>query len=367
MKEKTSLVIKTKIWGVFAEPSRFFAVMLKVLPFVLVIIAYGTFSNNETQNDPRQKVYPVYSKMATKTYKNLLTPNKRIAASKTITANEKIELKNKKIEEKNIERRASGLEETPLISLIDKNDYQIWKELQKELKEVNLQLKDTSSMSLFVKKIKLTTKSYKLGLTNSIMIQDTLSSLYRLSYSMVVASGIALLLALYMGLYKTFEYTTHNFVTVYSLIQPVAILPIIMLIFGVEDYGKIIFIILGVFPPMLLGTFLNVKAIPKQTIVKAKTLSASDTQIVFKVVLPQILPHFINTVRLTLFLGWMLLLTSEMISAETGLGYRIMLEKRFTNMDVIIPYVMWIMLISFSLDYLLARIRDKVSPWYHTR
>jgi NitT/TauT family transport system permease protein len=168
-------------------------------------------------------------------------------------------------------------------------------------------------------------------------------------------------------MYKVVDYTMHDISTVFSLVQPVAILPIIMIVFGVEDYGKIIFITLGVVPPMLLTTYLSVKSVPKQTIVKAKTLSASDFQVIRKVILPQILPHFINTFRLTLFLGWMLLLSAEMISADSGLGYRIMLEKRFTNMDIIIPYVFWIMIMSFITDKALQILNKKMFPWHSSK
>lgn len=312
------------IIGIFSEPSVLMSKLLKILPFILIVYGYSVMSTNATLEDERQKIYPSYSKMFDKVEKYAFKPNKRI----------------------------------------NEEAYNEWKPLNKELKSLEKILdSDESNMHFKLQKLKLKAEMYWVGFSSSVMFNDTISSLYRLIVSMLIAASIALVVSIYMGMYKVVDYTMHDISTVFSLVQPVAILPIIMIVFGVEDYGKIIFITLGVVPPMLLTTYLNVKAVPKQTIVKAKTLSASDFQVIRKVILPQILPHFINTFRLTLFLGWMLLLSAEMISADSGLGYRIMLEKRFTNMDVIIPYVIWIMIMSFITDKALQILSKKMFPW----
>jgi NitT/TauT family transport system permease protein len=316
------------IIGIFSEPKVILSSVLKILPFILIVYGYSVMSTNATLEDERQKIYPSYEKMYEKVEKYAFKPNKRI----------------------------------------NQEEYNNWKPLNKELKSLNKEIDSNgSTIELSLQKMKLKAEMYSMGFTNSVMFNDTKSSLYRLIISMLIAGSIALIVSIYMGMYKVVDYTMHDISTVFSLVQPVAILPIIMIVFGVEDYGKIIFITLGVVPPMLLTTYLSVKSVPKQTIVKAKTLSASDFQVIRKVILPQILPHFINTFRLTLFLGWMLLLSAEMISADSGLGYRIMLEKRFTNMDIIIPYVFWIMIMSFITDKALQILNKKMFPWHSSK
>lgn len=364
--------IDNNLWGIFAEPPRLLKIFLRILPFLLIVWAYSSFSSYQTSLDSKQKVYPSIVKMSEKFGKYLLTPDKRIVANKRIKENNKIELQNDKIKLENEDRLKSNLEPLDLIPEYKRNEYKEWQKISKEIKKIDKKIKlekanGNNINNLTIDKISLKIKSYALGIPNSLLVNDTLSSLYRLSISMIIASFSALLIGIYMGTYKTIEYTLHDFVTMFSLVQPVAILPVIMIVFGVEDYGKIIYIVIGTFPAILLGLFLKVKSIPTQTIVKAKTLGARDTQTLFKVVLPQIIPHFIDIVRLTLFLGWILLLTSEMVSSESGLGFRILLEKRFINMDVIIPYVAWIVMISFVVDRLMLQVQKKLCPWYKTR
>lgn len=355
------------VWGLFSEPSSFFKFCLSILPFLLIIWSYSLFSTYQTSLDAKQKVYPSYSDMFSKIEKYLLSPDKRLVAVNSQNINKDIELKNSEITKNNLKRVSKNEKEIPLIPLYTRDIYKEWVSIKKELKSMDKEFENEKNMALFFEITKLKLKSYIIGFPNSLLVNDTLGSLYRLTVSMVLASSFALIIGLYMGTYKTVEYTLNNFVTMFSLIQPVAILPIIMIVFGVEDYGKIIYISIGVFPAILLGLFLKIKSIPNQTIVKAKTLGAKDYQTIFKVVLPQIFPHFIDIVRLTLFLGWILLLTSEMVSSESGLGFRILLEKRFINMDVIIPYVIWIVMISFMIDRALIYTQKKLCPWYKTR
>lgn len=382
MIKKIGIFTKNYVWGIFAEPTPMFRNILRVLPFILFIFGYVLFSAHQTAEDPKQKIYPSISKMATRFYEYSFEPDRQIVANRINQNKKEINLKNEEINEKNILISKNNIENNESNPLIPKivykkvNPYKDWKKIQKDIKKINKKLKILENKSIFsseekrtllLDKISLKSKGMFIGLKSSPVFNDTFSSLYRIGIAMTIASSIALAFAIYMGTYKLVEYSSRDFITMFSLIQPVAIMPVIMIIFGVEDYGKIIYIILGVLPSMLLTLFMKVKEIPIQTIVKSKTLGANDFQTISKVVFPQILPHFIDAVRLTLFLAWILLLTSEIVPTETGLGFRIHLEKRFANMDVIIPYVIWIALISYSLDRILAFTQKTLSPWHKSR
>jgi NitT/TauT family transport system permease protein len=368
------------VWGMFASPSNHFKIFLRILPFILAIVGYSVFSAQQTALDPKQKVYPSISKMIVKFQKYTFEPNRQIVSNQINAKKKEVDLKNEEIQKQNeiiAESNKLNNESKAYIPLLEKpkeNAYKDWKKIKKEIKKVDKKIKalpETASFSekttLLVDKYTLKFEAAYIGFFNSALYHDTVSSLSRLGISMGIASSFALIVGIYMGTYKLVEYTLKDFTTMFSLIQPVAIMPVIMIIFGVEDFGKIIFIILGVLPTMLLTLSLKVKDIPIQTIVKSKTLGASDFQTIRKVVFPQILPHFLDTVRLTLFFGWLLLLTSETVPTESGLGYRIVVEKRFANMDIIIPYIVWIVFISYLLDRSIAILQKVVSPWYKTR
>ena len=103
--------------------------------------------------------------------------------------------------------------------------------------------------------------------------------------------------------------------------------------------------------------------IPSEQLVKAQTLGANTSQILVRVLLPQLMPKLIDAVRLSLGAGWLFLIAAEAIAATDGLGYRIFLVRRYMSMDVILPYVAWITLLAFMFDQLLAWLNTRLYPW----
>ena len=75
------------------------------------------------------------------------------------------------------------------------------------------------------------------------------------------------------------------------------------------------------------------------------------------------LPKLVSALRLSLGPAWLFLISSEAIAATEGLGYRIFLVRRYLAMDVIIPYVIWITILAFALDYILKHIALRAFKW----
>jgi NitT/TauT family transport system permease protein len=193
--------------------------------------------------------------------------------------------------------------------------------------------------------------------------KDTLSSLTRLLYGVSFAFFTALLFSLYMGLYRGIESLLSAFVIFISMVPPLAILPILFISLGVGEIAKIALIFIGTFPILTRDIFLAVKQISQQQIVKSLTLGASSAAIIYRIILPQILPRAINSVRLVLGGGWLFLIAAEAIASTDGLGYRIFLVRRYLAMDIIIPYVLWITLLGFCFDFLLRKLNYLLFPW----
>jgi NitT/TauT family transport system permease protein len=101
--------------------------------------------------------------------------------------------------------------------------------------------------------------------------------------------------------------------------------------------------------------------------VKAQTLGASTWQLAIRVVLPQVMPRLIESVRLSLGPAFLFLISAEAIASDVGLGYRIFLVRRYLAMDVILPYVAWITLLAYVMDYALAQFARRVFPWAFVR
>ena len=197
-----------------------------------------------------------------------------------------------------------------------------------------------------------------------VLLNDVAHSVKRLAIGVSLAALVGLFLGINMALFRGMDATLNPFVTFLSIIPPLALLPILLITMGTGDIAKIGLIFIGVLFNITRDVYRETQAIPKEQITKALTLGATQLEVVYKVVLPQVIPSLLNTVRLNLGSAWLFLIAGEAIASQDGLGYRIYLVKRYLAMDVIIPYVLTITGIGFTIDYLLRKYIKKFYPWY---
>ncbi|MDO6586075.1 ABC transporter permease subunit [Salipiger sp. 1_MG-2023] len=191
---------------------------------------------------------------------------------------------------------------------------------------------------------------------------DTWASLARLGVGLGISALIGLVIGVLVGFIPFLRALFEPFFAAFSLIPPLAVLPILFILFGLGELSKTVLIVFGIAPFIIRDVMLRVAEIPREQIVKAQTLGASSWQMILGLVLPQVFPRLISSVRLSLGAAWLFVIAAEAITAEAGLGYRIFLVRRYLAMDVILPYVLWITLLAFAIDYLLRRTHDAI-PW----
>lgn len=138
----------------------------------------------------------------------------------------------------------------------------------------------------------------------------------------------------------------------FEKIQPLLLLPILFIFFGIGEESKIALIVLGILPGYTLEVARMTKQIPSQQRYKAQTLGASEQEIAWSVVFPQIFPLMLAAIRSTLKVACGLVIAAESNAASAGIGYRIFLVRRFMQMDTILWYVMLFMIIMFCADLL---------------
>ncbi len=197
-----------------------------------------------------------------------------------------------------------------------------------------------------------------------ILLEDTKASLQRLLLGMSLAAVSGLLLGLNMGLFPGLRASFLGFITFISMIPPLAILPILFISLGVDELAKVMLIFFGTFPVITRDVYLAVSRTPREQLTKALTLGAGQMALVYRIVLPQVLPRLIDAVRLTLGAAWLFLIAAEAIAATDGLGYRIFLVRRYLAMDVILPYVLWITFLGFTMDWALRTLVRRRFAWY---
>lgn len=193
---------------------------------------------------------------------------------------------------------------------------------------------------------------------------DTASSLTRLAMGVFFAALLGLIIGLLAGALPLVNANVSPLLTVVSLVPPLALLPILFIVFGLGELAKVVLIMIGITPIIARDVLRSTREIPAEQIIKAQTLGANTSQIIIRVLLPQLLPRLIEAVGLTLGTAWLFLISAEAIAATDGLGYRIFLVRRYLAMDVIIPYVLWITLLAFLFDFSLRWLNRRLFPWY---
>jgi NitT/TauT family transport system permease protein len=193
--------------------------------------------------------------------------------------------------------------------------------------------------------------------------RDTTASLERLLVALTLSALIGLILGLAIGAIPVIAAVLSPFIAAFAMIPPLAVLPILFIMLGLGEPAKIALMTIGIAPCIVRDLALRAGELPSEQLIKAQTLGASSWQLITRVILPQMWPRLIDAVRLTLGSAWLYLIAAEAIASTEGLGYRIFLVRRYMAMDVILPYVVWITLLAFTMDWALKFVRSRAFPW----
>lgn len=204
---------------------------------------------------------------------------------------------------------------------------------------------------------------FRTRLTHSMLWKDTCASGRRFFYALALLIP-AVILGLHMGLFPYVGQFFLRFVLFFDKIIALSLLPILFIAFGIDELSKIMLIVIGVTPTIILDTFNLTRGVPGEQVVKAFTLGAGDFDVAYRVVLRQIAPRVLNSIRLNLKAVMLFLFAGEMIASTDGLAYRIALLRRHMGMDVIIPYVLWVALLLFLVDLGMRLLNRTLHPWF---
>ncbi|MBA1275389.1 ABC transporter permease [Stutzerimonas azotifigens] len=194
--------------------------------------------------------------------------------------------------------------------------------------------------------------------------QDSAASLKRLGMGLGIAAVVGLCLGIAAGTLPLLGAPLSPLLTVLSMVPPLAILPILFIVFGLGELAKVMLIVIGITPVLARDLEQQARQIPAELLIKAQTLGANTWTLILRVVLPQLMPRLLIALRLVLGSAWLFLIAAEAIASTDGLGYRIFLVRRYLAMDVILPYVAWITLLAWSMDFALRKLAQRAFPWY---
>lgn len=146
-------------------------------------------------------------------------------------------------------------------------------------------------------------------------------------------------------------------------IPPLAWIPLSILWFGIGDAQNQFIIFLGIFFPILINTTVGVKNVDRNLIRAARSLGASERDILVRIILKAALPQIATGVRIGLGVGWMALVAAELVGASSGLGFLINDARSVLRTDIIVVGMLTIGLAGLSIDIGLRLLMQRLLPW----
>jgi len=195
------------------------------------------------------------------------------------------------------------------------------------------------------------------------LVEDVKSSLALFAYGYISAVVLALVTGLSVGYWKRANAMWEPWLKAISYIPPMSLLALIFLSFGIGAVAKSFLIFLAVFIPLSRSTMQHVQAINPHQIWNAQTLDPSPLEMVWIIVRRTIEPEFLDDARGQIGIAWVYLISAELIAADSGIGYRINVASRNTNIAQIIFYVLIIGLIAFAMDKALLQYNRWKNAW----
>jgi len=171
---------------------------------------------------------------------------------------------------------------------------------------------------------------------------------------LAIGGGLGLALGLLTGSVKFFETLLDSTVQMVRNIPALALIPLVILWFGIDESAKLFLISVSVFFPIYLNTFHGIRNVDPQLIEMGRTYGLTRWQLYKEVILPGALSSILVGLRFSLGLMWVILIVAETISAQSGIGYLTMNAREFLQTDVVLVGILLYALLGKLAD-LLAR------------
>ncbi|MDO6966683.1 ABC transporter permease [Rhizobium alvei] len=196
---------------------------------------------------------------------------------------------------------------------------------------------------------------------------DLAVSLQRIAIGLVMGAIPGILVGLAMGLFRPVHEALNPLFAAIFPIPKIALLPLLLLIFGIGETSKYVVIAINVFFLMTLNTYAGVVGIPKIYFEVAKNLKASRLTTYLTVALPGALPGIFTGLRICMGTALILLVAVEFSTADSGVGYRIWWAWTVFWVDTMYVGFLVIAVLGLAFSYLLDILEKLIVPWRQQR
>ncbi|SIR23531.1 sulfonate transport system permease protein [Rhizobium sp. RU20A] len=202
------------------------------------------------------------------------------------------------------------------------------------------------------------------ALLDGTLIYHTLVSTQRALIGLAIGGGLGFVAGIVNGLWKPAETLLDSTLQMLRNIPHLALIPLVILWFGIDETAKIFLVSIGVFFPIYINTFHGVRTVDPQVIEMAQIYGLDRKALITRIILPGALPSILIGLRYALGFMWLTLIVAETISANAGIGYMTMNAREFFLTDVVLLGIIIYALLGKVADSLTRLIEKRVLAWH---
>jgi sulfonate transport system permease protein len=185
------------------------------------------------------------------------------------------------------------------------------------------------------------------------LVRNVWVSFWRAGVGFAIGGGIGFAFGLANGLSQLSNKLTDTTLQMVRNIPHLALIPLVILWFGIDESAKLFLVALGVFFPIYLNTLHGIRTVDPHLIEMGRVYGMTDRELFRRVIFPGALPSIFVGVRFGLGIMWLTLIVAETIAASSGLGYMAMQAREFMLIDVVV--------LSILIYALLGKLADSAS------
>ena len=188
-------------------------------------------------------------------------------------------------------------------------------------------------------------------------------SALRALWGLLLGGGLGLALGLLNGASRVAETLLDTTLQMIRNIPVLALIPLVILWFGIDEAAKLSLLSLGVFFPVYLNTFHGIRSVDPALIEMGRSYGLSGWALYRDVILPGALPSILVGLRFALGLVWVILIVTETISAQSGIGYMTMNAREFLQTDVVLLGILLYALLGKVADWCARCLETRLLRW----
>jgi sulfonate transport system permease protein len=189
-------------------------------------------------------------------------------------------------------------------------------------------------------------------------------SFWRASVGFAIGGTIGFALGLANGLSRTSELVLDSTLQMVRNIPHLALIPLVILWFGIDESAKLFLVALGVFFPIYINTQHGIRTVDPQLVEMGRTYGMTPAALFWRVYLPGALPSIFVGLRYALGIMWLTLIVAETIAASSGIGYMAMQAREFLLVDVVVLSILIYALLGKLADSA-ARLLERLCLSWH--